>query len=144
MRRMVLCVLVACGGSSDGPTGPITAHVTHYDYRFDIDTRAAHAQVTTIVDVGGDCLDLPFRADGPETTCDFTFDGGPTYSTFGVAAYPETAWPAHDRGNWGSVHVTVFDRASTGINAAIDNAYHDGFIKFMESTFGPFPFGSEL
>ena len=57
------CVLAACGGS-DGPTGPITAHVTHYDYHFDIDSRAAHAQVTTTVDVGGDCIDLPFRADG--------------------------------------------------------------------------------
>ena len=45
---------------------------------------------------------------------------------------------------FGSVHVTLYDRASTGIAAAIDTSYHDGYIKFMESTFGPFPYGGEL
>jgi len=31
-----------------------------------------------------------------ETTCDFTLDGGPTYSTFGVATY--NGWTESDKG----------------------------------------------
>ena len=79
-----------------------------------------------------------------ETQCDFAHPGGPTYSTFGLAAYPAVAWPITDKGMWGSVHVTVYDRPSTGTAAAINATYHGGFISWMESTFGPFPFGSEL
>ncbi len=259
MRLLALTLLVACG-STAGPTGDITAHVTHYDFTFDLDSRAAHATVTAVVDVPGNCLTLPFRAtafdatsalvDGKpaasgtlasdqitlcgdgheagdtttldadmtvalatletsqvgysitndadgnpfyylvswvngcdqfapcdsradqfatytfhvthldtitvrcpgtitetsptETDCDFELPGGPTYSTFGIAGYPTTAWTQTDKGMWGSVHVTLYDRASTGITAAVDPVFHDGYIKFMESTFGPFPFGSEL
>jgi len=77
-----------------------------------------------------------------ETRCVFERDGGPTYSTFGIAAYP--AWTQTDKGTWGSAKVTLYDRATTMINAAIDPAYHDGFMKFMESTFGPYPYGNEL
>jgi aminopeptidase N len=77
-----------------------------------------------------------------ETRCAFEHDGGPTYSTFGVAAYG--AWQQTDKGTWGSAKVTLYDRAATQIDAAIDPAYHDGFVKFMESTFGPYPYGSEL
>ena len=240
------------------PTGPIAAHVTHYDYTFDLDSRAAHATVSAVVDTAGDCITLPFRAASPDsntlrvdgqpaasamlaggmltvcgggddvgdtltldvdesvalatlaptqvgysmqndrdgnpfyylvswvngcdqfgpcdsrpdqfatfhftvthqagviarcpgditetsptqTECDFEHPGGPTYSTFGVAASP--AWMQTDEGMWGDVHVTLYDRASTGIAAAIDTSYHDGFITFMEATFGPYPFGSDL
>ena len=249
--------MAACGGG--GPTGPITAHVDHYDYRFDVDSRVAHATLTATVETGGDCLTLPFRAEGfdantakvdgaaaggslagsqltlcgdgtdeggtltldvdmtipmktlstsqvgysiatdfdgnpfyylvswvdgcdqfgpcdsrpdqfatytfhvthpdtfmarcpgvvtevsaTETQCDFALAGGPTYSTFGVAAYPRAAWPMIDKGMWGSVHAVVYDRATTGIDALIDPAYHGQFISFMESTFGAFPFGGEL
>jgi len=77
-----------------------------------------------------------------ETRCAFDHDGGPTYSTFGIAAYG--AWTQIDKGTWGSAKVTLYDRAQTLIDAAIDPAYHDGFVKFMESTFGPFPYGNEL
>jgi aminopeptidase N len=260
MRRLLLVLpaLAACGGGDDAPTGPITARVTHYDYRFDLDSRAAHATVSATVEVAGDCWTLPFRADGldtatvtidaapakaiavanqtlavcgeghregetltlavdvtipertlstsqvgysvrqdlagnpfyylvswvggcdqfgpcdnrpdqfatytfhvthpatfdvrcpgtitevgeTETQCEFTHDGGPTYSTFGVAAYP--AWTQTAMGNWGSVAVTLYDRPGTRIDAAIDPVYHGGFVAFMESTFGAFPFGSEL
>lgn len=252
-------VLAACGGDADGPTGPITARISHYDLAFDVDSRAAHATITADIEVGGDCLKLPFRgsevdvptlkidgapmktvqvdpngtidmcgsgyragtqieleidhviplatistsqvgysitedSDGnklyylvswvggcdrfapcdnrpdqfatytfhvthpagylarcagaitevsaTETQCEFTADGGPTYSTFGVAVYP--AWTQTSKGKWGSVDVVVYDRATTGIEAALDSAYHDGFVSFMESTFGPFPFGGEL
>jgi aminopeptidase N len=257
MRFLAVAVVAACGGP--GPSGPITAHVEHYDYRFDIDSRVAHATLTARVEIAGDCLTLPFRAEGfdaatakvdgeaaggqlagseltlcgdghdegdamtldvdmtipmktlstsqvgysiatdfdgnpfyylvswvdgcdqfgpcdsrpdqfatytfhvthpagflvkcpgtitevsaTETECDFGFEGGPTYSTFGVAAYPAAAWPMTDKGMWGSVHAVVYDRPTTGVAAAIDGAYHAQFIAFMESTFGPFPYGNEL
>jgi aminopeptidase N len=248
--------LGACGGD-DAPKGPITARITHYDYTFDIDTREAHAKVTAAVDVGGDCLTLPFRSGGlvadtlaidgapmrtasvadgavtmcgsgyeagteitfetdqvipldtlstsqvgysitndaagnpfyylvswiggcdrfgpcdnrpdqfatytfhvthpagftarcagavtevsdTETQCEFSANGGPTYSTFGVAVYP--AWTQTPKGLWGSVDVTVYDRTGS-IETKIDSTYHSGFIAFMESNFGAFPFGTEL
>src|SRR5213079_2204459 len=53
-----------------------------------------------------------------ETHCEFDHDGGPTYSTFGIAAYP--AWTQRDKGTWGSAKVTLYDRAQTAIDAAID------------------------
>ncbi|MDB4963828.1 MAG: hypothetical protein JWP01_3827 [Myxococcales bacterium] len=262
MRRLfVLGLLVGCGGDdADLPVGPIAATVTHYDYTFDIVSRAAHAKVTATVDTGGDCFALPFRAEGfspattqidgavaasatldagtltvcgaghragstltldvdlsvpmqtlstsqvgysitrdsqqnpfyylvswvggcdrfgpcdnrpdqfatytfhvthppelmvtcsgeitepspTETQCVFDHAGGPTYSTFGIAAYPRTAWTPTDKGMWGSAHVTVYDRATTNIAAAIDPTYNAGFVSWMESQFGPYPFGSEL
>lgn len=259
-KALAVMALAACGGSDAGPTGPITARISHYDLAFDVDTRVAHATITADIETGGDCLKLPFRgADvdvanmkvdgesmktvaidvnaatiemcgsgyragtqvdfeldhvipmqtldtsqvgysvtmdsqrnkfyylvswvggcdrfGPcdnrpdqfatytfhvthpegflarcsgaitevsptETQCEFTAEGGPTYSTFGVAVYP--AWEQTSKGKWGSVDVTVYDRAQTGIEPALDSAYHSGFVSFMEQNFGPFPFGSEL
>ncbi|MGE0550439.1 MAG: M1 family aminopeptidase [Kofleriaceae bacterium] len=261
-RQLVGCglVLVACGGDAAPPSGPIAAMVTHYDYRFDIESRAAHATVTGVVDTAGDCWTLPFRAQdfnaatptidgqpvnsgtldasaltlcgdshdagetitvdvdmviplqtvgpsqvgysltmdtddnpfyylvswvggcdqfGPcdsradqfatytfhvthpeplkvtcpgtitevsatETQCVFDLPGGPTYSTFGVAAYPTTAWVPIDKGMWGSVHVTLYDRAGTNIDAAVDPTHHAGFMTWMESQFGAYPYGTEL
>src|SRR5690606_26581551 len=82
------------------------------------------------------------EASDTETVCDFAHAGGPTYSTFGVAAYP--AWTQPDKGAWGGVQVTLYDREQTLIDAAIDPAYHGGFMEWMQSTFGPYPYGSEL
>ncbi len=256
MRSLILCVALAACGSDPEPTGAITAHVTHYDYKLDLDTRIAHSKVTLVADSAGDCMTLPFRATdltavafdgeaasgtqnadqtlticgggvdqgatftlesdhsialatlstsdvgfsitkdkeqnsftylvswvngcdqfGPcdnrpdqfatytfdvthtadltvrcsgdvtdksptETICDFEAAGGPTYSTFGIAAYP--AWKQTDKGTWSGVHVTVYDRDSTGIAAAIDPAFHTGFLGWMQAQFGAFPFGTEL
>jgi aminopeptidase N len=256
MRRVVLpaLLLVACG-DDPLPTGEITAHVTHYDYELDIDSRSAHAELTLVLDEGGDCITLPMRAqlqntptidDEPvnanvvgdtvqfcgigyrtgttitvgadvvvplatlgtsqvgfsitrdaqqnpfyymlswvgecdrfapcdsrpdqfatyrfivrhpagftarcpgtvtensdtETVCTFDYAGGPTYSTFGVAVYP--AWTQTSKGTWGGVDVTVYDRAQTLITDAIDPTYHAGFMDFMQSNFGPYPYGTEL
>src|SRR3954469_17976399 len=66
MRRVLLVCLLAACGDDPGPTGPLAAHVTHYDYTFDIDSRAAHAVITLAVDQGGDCFDLPFHAANPD------------------------------------------------------------------------------
>jgi aminopeptidase N len=262
MRRALACsVLIACGGSDSGPTGTITAHATHYDLALDLATRAAHSKVTLVADVAGDCITLPFRADGltsvafdgkpgdgtqnadqtlticgsgvdqgktftieaddtvplktletsqvgfsvsndvdgnkltymiswvngcdqfgpcdnrpdqfatytfdvthtadtivrcsgdvtdkssTETICDFKYDGGPTYSTFGLIGYtagPAGGWTQTDKGSWSGIHATVYDRPTTGIAAAIDPTYHSGFLDFMQGEFGPFPYGSEL
>lgn len=260
MRRLwVLGLLASCGGETEPPPpiGPITATITQYDYRFDVDSRLAHSIVTAAVDVEGDCLSLPFRAElvadsvlidgepavsvtqsngqltacglghrtgdtltletdqtipmetlstsqvgysitqdefgnklyylvswvggcdrfGPcdnrpdrfarftfhvthpvdflarcsgtitevsptETSCEFAHDGGPTYSTFGVAVYPR--WTQTQLGTWGSATVSLYNHPQTTIDTAIDTAYHAGFVQFMESTFGLYPFGSEL
>jgi aminopeptidase N len=259
MRRValicVICIAAACGSDDEPPpTGAIAATVTHYDYAFDIDTRAAHAKLVLDITTGGDCLALPFRAQAPanallggepavatiegdavticgvgvrpgsaeleldlafplatlgpsqvgysitkdtqqnpfyylvswvggcdrfapcdnrssqfatyrftvthpasfkarcpgtitelsatQTECHFEHAGGPTYSTFGVAAYP--AWTVADKGTWGGVNVTVYDRAGTNITAAIDSSYHGGFLEWMQSQFGPYPYGDEL
>ncbi len=251
-------VAAACGadgGDAQLPTGPITARVDNYDYAFDIDLRLAHAKLTLTVEVGGDCITLPFRAQNPtnamlgglpasatvendtvkvcgtgvradtateldvdveiplatlstsqvgysitkdaeqnpfyylvswvggcdrfapcdnrsdqfatyrftithpatykarcpgtitqvsevQTECRFEQLGGPTYSTFGVAAYP--AWTINDRGTWSGISVNVYDRASTGINAAIDTSYHSAYLDWLQSQFGPYPYGGEL
>lgn len=247
----------ACGadGGEQPPTGPITATVESYDYAFDVDLRLAHAKLTLSVEVGGDCITLPFRAQTPtnatlgglpataidegdtlkvcgsgvrdntsveleveleiplatlstsqvgysitkdaeqnsfyylvswvggcdrfgpcdnapdrfatyrftvthpaaykarcpgtiteisdvQTECRFESLGGPTYSTFGVAVYP--AWTISDKGQWGGIQVNVYDRASTNITAAIDSAYHGGFLEWLQAQFGPYPFGTEL
>jgi aminopeptidase N len=45
---------------------------------------------------------------------------------------------------WGSVHATVYDRPGTNMAAAIDPVHHAGFVAWMESNFGAYPFGTEL
>ena len=246
--------LLACGGDTPPPAGPIDYTVIGYDYAFDIETRAAATAVDVRVDTGGDCLSMPLRAGqiadvtlddepvsgtlegniltvcgagwedgseitlrgtleipdetwgdsqvgysvtddlegqpfyylvswvggcdrfGPcdsapdrfahyhftvhhpsgykalcpgtvtagdtETTCDFTFAGGPTYSGFGVAASP--SWTTDDLGDWGGVHATLYDIPSTGIADAIDTSYHADYLAWMIDQFGPYPYGDEI
>jgi aminopeptidase N len=87
---------------------------------------------------GGDLVDVS----PTETTCDFGYDGGPTYSAFGIVAYP--AWTVTDEGSWGGVHVTLYDRSTTGITAEVDPTFHNGYVTFLENQFGPYPYGGEL
>src|ERR1043165_2325345 len=72
MRRALLLCLVFAACGDDPPTGPLAYHVTHYDYAFDVESRAAHATVTLKVDQGGDCFDIPLRNDSPANA---TIDG---------------------------------------------------------------------
>ncbi len=260
LRAWPIVILVAACGDDAATTytGPIEASVHHYDYSFDVESRAAHAKVTATIDTPGDCWTLPFRGEAPanamiggkpatiehdtaagtlracitggvadtielevdlviplqtlstsqvgysktvdsngnpfyylvswvggcdqfapcddrpnlfatytftvthpdtlqvacpgvittpsptQTTCTFDHDGGPTYSTFGVAAYPKAAWVATDKGMWGSVRATVYARPQTLVAEAIETAHHDGFMRYMEQTFGAYPYGSEL
>ncbi len=76
------------------------------------------------------------------TTCEFTHDGGPTYSTFGFIASP--SWQTTPLGTWGGVTVTLHDRPGSGIAPLIDSAYHQGFLAWMAARFGPYPYGDEL
>ncbi|HEY1556932.1 MAG TPA: M1 family aminopeptidase, partial [Kofleriaceae bacterium] len=102
-------------------------------YHFDV----THAAGMTARCPGSITEDSP-----TETECSFDFEGGPTYSTFGIAAFP--AWTQTDLGMWGDVHVVLYDNAATGIAARVDSAWNGGYLAFLESEFGPFPFGSEL
>lgn len=102
-------------------------------YHFDV-THAAN----TIVRCPGDVTDVS----ATETVCDFGYDGGPTYSTFGVVGY--TGWTPTDFGTWGGVHATLYDSAVTGIAARVNPTYEDGYVAWLQSEFGPYPYGSEL
>ena len=251
--------LGGCGGSDPPPTGPISYQVLHYDYAFDLESRAAGASLTLLVGAGGgDCIDIPLRAGdladifldgeqvggtlrdgvlhvcgagweegteielrasvvvaeetwangietsqvgysvtpdlegnpfrylvswvggcdrfGPcdnapdrfatyrftvahpagtrvlcpgaitqgttETVCAFDHAGGPTYSTFGLAA--GDSWTVNDLGDWGGVHATFHDTPSSGVFAQFERDRHAGFLFWMESLFGPYPYGDEL
>lgn len=101
-------------------------------------------RVTHPAELAVKCSGAIVEVSPTETTCTFDHEGGPTYSTFGLAAYPRTAWTAIDKGTWGSTRVTLFDRPGTLIDSRIDAAYHAGFVAWLESTFGPYPYGNEL
>ncbi len=258
LASLISLAAIATSSCSDDDapiTGPIAATVMHYDYKFDLTTRAAAVIVSANVTTAGDCFSLPFRSQnvqnatwnglpvegtvangalalcgpgvaagttlelgatmdvaaatlgpsqvgfstkndreghpftylvswvggcdqfGPcdsrpdqfatykftvthaagvtvrcpgtitetsptETVCDFAFPGGPTYSTFGVVA--TNGWTVTERGMWGPLKVTLYDRPATKIASKIDNAYQTGFVNWMISQFGPFPYGTEL
>lgn len=75
------------------------------------------------------------------TSCDFSFAGGPTYSTFGAIA---GQWTQTALGEWGGVDVTLYDIPATGIAAAVQTTSFRGFFEWMSSTFGTYPYGTEL
>jgi len=76
------------------------------------------------------------------TVCDFDYDGGPTYSTFALAA--DANWQETDLGDWDGVHVTLYDQPSTGTAARIDSDMHAQYLAWMADLFGPYPYGDEL
>jgi aminopeptidase N len=65
---VLACVaLCACGGGDeDLPVGPAAVTVLHYDYAFDLETRAAAVVATLRIDAPGNCVSLPMRAGGLE------------------------------------------------------------------------------
>lgn len=76
------------------------------------------------------------------TTCDFSYAGGPSYSTFAFMASP--SWTSSSLGTWVDLAVTLYDYPESGIKAAFDTDAASKHIQFMEDTFGPFPYGHEL
>ncbi|MEZ4366901.1 MAG: M1 family aminopeptidase [Kofleriaceae bacterium] len=250
---LLVLALAACG-DDPSPTGAIAATVSHYDYRLDLESRAAAVDVELMVDTAGDCLTLPMRAEalagvtlggeaieptiadgaatlcgrgwaqgtaltlhaeltvplatlgesqvgfslaedrrdhpfwfliswvggcdrfGPcdaapdrfatyrftvdhaagvtvrcpgqidevsatQTVCDFGYDGGPTYSTFGLIA--SSGWTVEERGAWDGIATTIYDTGSL-VPGQIDDAYHAGMLAMMADLFGPYPYGDEL
>ncbi len=82
------------------------------------------------------------EAGATQTVCSFDHAGGPTYSSFSIAASP--SWVAEDLGDWGGVHVTFHDTPSSGVFDGFDPEYQAAFLAWMEGRFGPYPFGDEL
>ena len=78
------------------------------------------------------------------TTCTFDYDGGPTYSTFGLAATP--AWAITDLGTWGTVRASLYERpgGTSSVGALLDPTYARGFLAWMSDRFGAYPYGDEL
>ena len=80
---------------------------------------------------------------GKVTTCDFQLDGGgPTYSTFGVAA--GRSWTPKSLGSWDGIDVTLYDYPQTQIGAAFDTAIASKHMAWMQSLLGPYPYGKAL
>ena len=76
------------------------------------------------------------------TSCDFAFDGGPTYSTFAVLADP--AWVPQSLGTAGGVAITLYDLPGSRIGALLDASHVRGMLTFLQGHFGPFPYGTAL
>lgn len=101
-------------------------------YTFDV-THAAGVKVR--------CPGTISEPSATRTVCDFTYDGGPTYSTFGLVA--SDGWTVTDLGDWAGVATTLYDTGSN-VPARIDAAYHAGFMAWMQDHFGAFPYGDAL
>ena len=101
-------------------------------YTFDV----THAEGVTVR-----CPGVVTEPSATQTVCDFTYAGGPTYSTFGLVA--SDGWTVTDLGAWDGVATTLYDTGSN-VPARIDSTYHAGFMAWMHDHFGPFPYGDEL
>jgi len=100
-----------------------------------------HYDITHAAGVTARCPGIVTDVSPTETTCAFDYDGGPTYST-GVIASP--SWTQMDLGMWAGVHVTLYADGASDVPGAIDSTYHTGYLTWMQSQLGPWPYGNEL
>jgi aminopeptidase N len=77
-----------------------------------------------------------------QTICDFAYEGGPTYSSFGFAADP--SWTKVDLGDWGGISTTLYDLPSADLAGKLNIDEHRDFTAWMVENFGPYPYGNEL
>lgn len=77
-----------------------------------------------------------------QTICDFDYEAGPTYSTFGFAASP--SWSRVDLGDWGGVQTTIYDLPTANLAGKMNVDEHRDFMAWMVENFGPYPYGNEL
>ncbi len=77
-----------------------------------------------------------------QTICDFSYEGGPTYSSFGFAADP--SWVQVDLGDWGGISATLYDLPSADLAGKLNIEEHRSFTAWMVENFGPYPYGNEL
>lgn len=105
----------------------------------------AFAKFTLTVDHPADQLVLcpgQLTLSDTQTQCDFSFEGGPTYSSFGFAASP--SWTRVDMGDWGGIAVSFYDMPSANLAAQVSVEEHKDFSAWMVQHFGPYPYGNEL
>lgn len=81
-------------------------------------------------------------AGATETTCDFALAGGPTYSTFGIAA--SSGWTMSDGGTWDGLAVTYYNRTGSRVINDLDETWQGGFLAWMRDRFSNYPYGSQL
>lgn len=80
-------------------------------------------------------------AGATQTTCEFDLPGGPTYSTFGIAA--SAGWTQYTS-TWNALDLTFYDRTGSRVISDLDESWQAGFLAWMETSFGAYPYGSEL
>ena len=128
-RPLLLVILAACSGGDDGPppTGPIQAHVDHYEYHFDLETRRAQVTITATVETAGDCLTLPFR--GAELDPAVRIDGEAAGGTLGNTTLTVCG------AGYTSGHVLTIDAAMTvAEEVVVDSAGTDTQIGYSVTT----------
>ncbi len=113
-----------------GPCDPDPS--TFATYRFTIQ----HPEDTQVLCPG------TLQISANQTICDFEYEGGPTYSSFGFAASP--SWVKVDMGDWGPIHVSFYDMPTAGLAAKFAVEEHKSFTEWMIETFGPYPYGTEM
>jgi len=79
---------------------------------------------------------------GTRTVCDFSFAGGPTYSTFGLMAGER--WIEQPLGAVGTVKLSLYDMDGADLANELDPARIRGMLSFLTARFGPYPYGQEL
>ena len=75
------------------------------------------------------------------TTCVFDLPGGPTYSTFGIAA--SAGWTQYTS-TWNGLAVTFYDRTGSRVIGDLDETWQSGFLAWMGTNFGAYPYGDTL
>ncbi len=101
-------------------------------YRLTIDHPSGHQALCPGIITAGDT----------QTICDFPYEAGPTYSSFGFAASP--SWVQVDLGDWGGIQATFYDLPSADLAGKLNIDEHKEFTAWMVDNFGPYPYGSEL
>lgn len=113
--------------------GPCDARAgTFATYTF----RVTHEQGTQVLCPG------EVTAGTTQTTCSFTWAGGPTYSTFALMASP--SWQTADLGSFSGVAATLYDIPGSAVGQAFPTQAASGFVAWMISTFGSWPYGNKL
>lgn len=117
-----------------GRVGPCDATPARFSrYRFAV----THPTGTEVL-----CPGQITRGD-TETVCTFDHPGGPAYSTIGVMAL-SGGWRRTSMGEVDGVAITVLDTPSARMAESLDRTHTAGFLRWMTSRFGRFPFGDEL
>jgi aminopeptidase N len=75
------------------------------------------------------------------TTCEFDLPGGPTYSTFGIAA--SAGWTQYTS-TWNGLDVAFYDRTGSRVLSDLDETWQVEFLAWMEGRFGAYPYGTDL